>query len=208
MKRSLFSLCLIILFTTLSAQESKEKVRVKEAGITFSSLNNFGLTYRIGNQNAVWRFNSFYLSGGGNFYDDNSYHAIGFSLNAGREYRKSINDQFQFRYGADASFGYNVNTADEVSPYVTYPSPQYYNEGRSLSGGLNLVLGLNYILKNNLVIGAEVLPYINYTERKSEGTYVIYNGQNYVNEDYTDINTSYSFGIINQSVILSVTYRY
>ena len=90
MKSCLVAVVLLVILTPLSAQETKqEKTRVKEVGFTFYNLNRFGLTYRLGNTNAVWRFNSILLNG----TEQNSSSQIvnqsfGVVVNTGREWRK------------------------------------------------------------------------------------------------------------------------
>ena len=45
---------------------AQEKVKQKENGLTFSNLDNFGLTFRTGTDKSLWRFNTLFLSGNSN----------------------------------------------------------------------------------------------------------------------------------------------
>ena len=136
MKKNLFSIVLLISVLTIQAQE---KDKVKEVGLTFYNLDGFGLTYRLGNENAVWRFNSLFFGTtdqSGNNSNNNK--SIGLGSSLGREWRKAMTDKLDFRYGVDVFYNYRKNTADN------YLTPELENENIFNSGGLNLILGFNY----------------------------------------------------------------
>ena len=44
--------------------KAQDKIRVNEVGLSFSGLNSFGLTYRVGNEKSLWRFNAFDIGAG------------------------------------------------------------------------------------------------------------------------------------------------
>jgi len=60
MKKTFLILLTIASTFSISAQE---KTKQKEVGITFSNLNDFGLSYKFGNSNSVWRINTLFTSG-------------------------------------------------------------------------------------------------------------------------------------------------
>src|SRR4030095_5407363 len=73
-------------------------------------------------------------------------------------------------------------------------------EQTSYSPAINLVFGLNYVLNDNLVIGAEILPNFAY----ATGTLV---EKNYYNEFKSD-TSGFSYGLSNSSALLSLAYRF
>jgi hypothetical protein len=64
MKNRLLIIVLVSCSVFSFAQESKPKT--KEVGLAFSGFNSFGFTYRVGNDKALWRFNTLAISGGNN----------------------------------------------------------------------------------------------------------------------------------------------
>ena len=57
MKKRFLLIAIAFLGFSTFAQE-KTKVRTKEVGLTFYNFDGFGLTYRIGKEKAMWRFNT------------------------------------------------------------------------------------------------------------------------------------------------------
>lgn len=199
MKSLSFILALAFTSISLLAQEepkpTKEtKVKVQEAGLAFSNFENFGLTYKIGNQKSLWRFYTLYFSGdnlkgetGDRIVKLNDY-GIGFKI--GKEFRKVIVSNLQLRYGFDILFDYShykfiENNDDPNASDDTRISNTY-------SPGIDFVIGLNYVIKDKLVLGVELLPYFSYNI-------------NFVRNNKT---TGYSYGLSNSSALLSVSYRF
>lgn len=185
-------------FSTMAQDETK--VRVQEAGIGFSGLNNgFALIYKIGNQNSLWRFNSLVFNGSNSNEKDDSLtkesHDFNFAFNAGKEFRKAIIKNLEFRYGANVGFSYQYYKYDNKKT-------DYYNETKTYSPGISLVFGLNYVIKEKLVVGAELLPRFNYNFGNSTSN--VYNSQDLETTD----NSGFSYGLTNQSVLLSILYRF
>ncbi len=198
---------LVLVFIALTMSViviAQEKSKQKEVGFIFSNLNNFGLTYKTGTEKSLWRFNTLIISG--NNIDEtadslvNKQSQMGFGIKFGKEYRKVIVTNFEFRYGVDLSFTYsqskyNYNdksTADRdrVSEQTTYQP------------GINLVLGFNYVFKDQFVIGAELLPHFSYRTGKSKE-------YNYYSDSEIESDISgFSYGISNTSALLSLSYRF
>ncbi|NOR87641.1 MAG: hypothetical protein GQ527_08540 [Bacteroidales bacterium] len=195
-------LSLIILATTMSFfVMAQEKIKQKEVGLVFSSLNNFGITYKIGTQKALWRFTSLIASGSNRKStlgdSDNEIEIINSDLNFGfkfgREYRKAINEKLEFRYGADLAFSYGYTNQEDSSDDL---------KRTSYATGANLVLGLNYAINNHFIIGAEILPHI---------TYYMSNTMRIDDDDQSEIETSNNnlyYGFSTSSALLSLMYRF
>jgi len=163
--RNLLTVFLIILGFSSYTQKTKE------IGLLFSDVNSFGLTYRTGNQNALFRINTIVAQGssisedGGSSTFDSSNNSFGLEL--GKEYRSAIDDKLDLRYGLDLNFNYNKSKSESEDRNDS--NNDTISEIETFTPGLNLFIGLNYHLNDNILFGAEVLPSINYQfgERKS-----------------------------------------
>jgi len=198
-------LLLIFITLTMSAMViAQEKSKQKEVGLVFSSLDNFGLTYKTGSEKSLWRFNTLFISGSSfkETADSLDYEQSnkGFGLKFGKEYRKVIIEKFEFRYGADISFSYNQskNIVDDKS----ISDRDRTIEQTIYSPGINLVIGFNYVFKEHLVVGAELLPNFSYSTGKSKET-----GYTYNNDVERNIS-GFSYGLSNTSALLSLSYRF
>lgn len=185
---------------------AQEAVKQKEIGLIFSNLDNFGLTFRTGTAESLWRFNTLLITGNNrkNTNEDviDKQNNIEVGISVGKEFRKSIIQNIELRYGADLSFNYslsksntdvnNDNTIDRSTKNTNY------------TPGINLVLGLNYKLSDHFVIGAEVLPYFIYTA----GTVIqkTYLPNNTIENESK--SSAFNYGLSNRSVLLSLVYRY
>lgn len=199
MNKTLLLFALLLLSLTSFAQELSRK---KEVGLTFSSLNNFGITYRIGKENSLWRFNVLALSGNNQngtadsietkFVNNN------FNFRIGKEFRKSIAGNLVFRFGLDLSFYYSKmeNNRNDIST-ANY---DYLTKTTTYGPGLNLVIGLNYTISKSFSIGAELLPALQYTM----GTRT---DKDPFSEVKSDIK-GYNYGLSNTSAILSIVYQF
>jgi len=203
MKKLILLLVCVSMSYVLIAQET---VKQKEFGVVFSNLDRFGLTFKIGNDKSLWRFNSLVLSGSDRDYIDASFdneqRNAGFGVSVGREYRKKATEKLEFRYGADLSFNYSyskLTTTDKTNLNAGRLSEQ-----TTYSPGINLVLGINYLINDNIIIGAEALPYFTYNTGNSinQDIYPIIG-----KEVKTDIS-GFSYGLSSSSVLLSLTYRF
>lgn len=190
------SLSFLFICTTTIAQES-DKQKVKEVGMTLHSLNNFGFTYRIGNQNSVWRFSSLWLNGrhtkSENFGQTNEQRSIGVSVAVGKEYRKSIKEQLEFRYGAELFGSYQENNYT----YSNLITPNYTaNSQIGTSAGLSFIFGFNYLINSNFLVGLELNPSVSYFRND----YEVNSGDFY--EDGID------WGLSQNAAALSIIFRF
>ena len=201
MKKSFLILTALSMSFFLTAQgQSKQK----EVGLVFNNLDNFGLTFRTGTEKALWRFTTLYLAGLNTTQSADSseikVRSTGFGLKFGREYRTTIIGNLEFRYGVDLSFSYN-NSRDDINDKTIY-NQDILRKGTTYQPGINLVLGFNYVIHDRFVIGAEVMPYFSYQTGTSSEKYY-YN----VKEIKSKIS-SFSYGLSNSSVLVSLVYRF
>ena len=203
MRRSLLLLLSLSMSYCLMAQEP---VKQQEAGLTFYNIDSFGLTYRTGTEQSLWRFNTLIISG--NNTDNSTSTTVskdkntGFNFRVGKEYRKELADKLELRYGGDVSFAYRqVKTEFENK---SAPN-NFRSSNRTIyEPGVNIVVGFNYMLNENLILGAEVLPSFNYYSVKlTEKDSNINNG--------TEIKadtSGYNYGLSNGSALLSIAFRF
>jgi len=203
MRKSLLILLCLSMSYFLMAQET---VKQKEIGIVFSNLDNFGLTFKTGTDKSLWRFNTLFLSGSNMDYTAdssvNKQNNMGFGIKLGKEYRKEIVKNLELRFGADISFTYSQSKSDYDDK--TVDDDDRLNKQTTYRPGINLVFGFNYILNDNFVIGAELLPNFSYTTGTSVEKYYYTNNGNEVKSDIS----GFSYGLSNTSVLLSLAYRF
>ena len=145
-------------------------------GLVFNNLNNLkdiGLTYKIGTNKSLWRFTTFSISErnttltdqtSDRYNADHKTHNIGFGLAFGKEYRKPFANNFELRYGAYLSFTYSRSTSNSRTNDDFNPASAE-EVHKQMAPGVNLVFGVNYVIKKVFVIDAEILPSIKYTTR-------------------------------------------
>ena len=125
---------------------------------------------------------------------------FGFEVSAGKEFRVSVINNLELRYGLDFSFSNNrqKQTRYDKSTDITTEirnSNMYYT-------GVKLVLGLNYVVNENFVIGAEILPSFYY----STGAQNYYD---YSSGEWTEYDISgFSYGLDNNLATLTLLYRF
>lgn len=201
MKKSIAVLACVALSTLAFAQE-KETPKQQEVGITFSDLDNFGLTYRIGNQRSMWRFNAATFTGNtlGDNQGDNDATDIAFQIGAGKEFRKNVVDKLEFRYGLDLLMGLDYSKTENGTPSPANPTTE--RTSTLLAPELNLVFGLNYVISEHFVMGAEVLPFFRYNWRQNTTEFI----DNSPKEENTE--TNYQYGFTTNSLRLSAVFRF
>lgn len=188
---------------SLSAIAQTESTQ-KEIGIAFSNFENFGLSFKTGRSNSMWRFNTLLVSG--NTIDrisestENSQKVMGFGVGLGKEYRKEVVEHLELRYGADLSFRYNVTEDDRIDKL--YANNDRHVKNITYQPGINLVFGFNYVINNTVVLGAELLPHFTYITGEETQ-----NDPSTNNEIKTDIS-GFSYGLSNTSALLTISYRF
>lgn len=175
MKKALFFFAIFFISNFATAQSNN---KVSELGIVFSDFDQFGLTYRVGNEHALWRFNALRLDGSISTSTEtnsvnsnttlNSANGFSFGISVGREYRIPINNLVDFRYGADLAYSYSSNYSEVNYSNANNSSNYQTNLGNTPS--INLVFGLNFKL-NKFKIGAELNPSVQYSFSSSDITH-------------------------------------
>jgi len=138
---------------------AQDNLKQKEVGFAMSSFNNFGLTYRLGKAKSLWRISAILVNGGqsSRFIDSLREESFGFGagFQVGKEFRKNITENFEFRYGIDIGFSFRNShklREDDTSRNLDLDITINNYDPR-----INLVIGFNYVIKDNYIIGAEIL---------------------------------------------------
>lgn len=173
MKRLLFCILALLIAFNLYAEDKK---KIFEIGLNTTQplQSTYNVSFKWGDENSMIRLSSLSatdyirktedirITGGdtttiGRFDLSSS---MAFAL--GKEFKKELDNNFEFRYGMDFTFSYSVGIDDDVYDTVY----TFYNKSSSLSPGFQLVFGINYLLKDHIVFGVEVLPkfYYSYTK--------------------------------------------
>lgn len=194
--------------TILFAQESEKKY-THEMGVSAASLNSFGFVYRMGKNNSMWRASLLSIS-----YNDGETknkvskleeYSYGYRIALGKEFRKELHSKVEFRYGADLFYDSQFLKTKQTS--IATDQLAFFEENNKIeeqSYGLNLVIGMNYKIKSNIIVGAEFNPYLSLFSSEENGSYedfVIYN-------ETSNSSDGMDFGFQSDVVLLTVVFRY
>jgi len=206
-KKSLFLLGSAMLLVITSYAQEKEKIH--EAGIVFQDVNSYGLTYRFGSEKSLWRLSAINLSssetdGSPSLSNNRIDKTKSFSggIKFGHEWRNRIAENFYFRSGVEVggSYGSIKQEGDlftDLNGFLAPGERTVENWGASLE----VIMGFNYVVKERLVLGIEILPGIEYEEETE--TFEYDSGE----KEETDNSTiSGSMGLTNAT--LSIAYRF
>lgn len=153
MKNKYLYIVFLILFYhgSLLAQQ---KLLIHEVGFSVDLDLTYRLSYKVGKPNSLFRLQTLFLKGEGeqNGNTREGRHEIGFSL--GTEFRKKVIENLKVVYGFDLGLNYGLLTSQvgsdpEILTFIITPN-------------INLVLGLNYTLKEHWIFSLELKPYFNY----------------------------------------------
>ncbi len=202
------TLCLLALLLSLSSIAQQNQVQPKqEIGLAFRGLGSFGLIYRAGNEEALWRFR---LMNASAYSDDEESDSIGATSDGldidfliGREFRQPLNDKFTLRYGVDIGAGVDFDRSTNRIIEASYSVDNYYRSDL-YRANFNLVFGANYQLHENLIFGMEILPGGSYTfgETKRRNTY----GTN--NREYVSDVSNWDFDLSLTRVLMTLAYQF
>jgi len=158
------------IISNILAQETPAS-RYHEFGIIFSDLNNFGLRYKYGSEKTMLRVSLLALNLGSSkeTFDpsgspEHKQTGYGAGFQIGFDSRVALFKNFSLLLGGEAGVRYNYN-------HVTVNSngnPTDDFTSTSLSPGLSFIFGANYIVKDHLVLGAEINPTLSYVYNQTK----------------------------------------
>lgn len=180
---------------------AQDSAKQKEIGLLFYGLNDFGLTYRVGSDDRLWRFQAIFVNG---HIMDSDRGIIkttdsdwGVEVGIGREYRKSMTENLDFRIGWDLSMNYNYSKSSvETEVMGISEVKEFYYQPE-----IKMIIGVNYIINEHLIVGAELLPGISYR----------YGKRTDVNSEGIEVETDFTkviVGISSNVVLLSLAYKF
>lgn len=203
MKKTLL-LIVALLFTVsmIFAQEAASPKK-HEIGITFSSLNNFGMVYKTGKKNTLFRARllalNLQVSNTDNKNSDSERKSTGYGAGIclGFEKRISIVKNLSFVAGLDAGIQYIYSKWNNKGDI--YSSEEDARRW-TIRPTVNAVIGFAYTIKEALVISAELYPAVAYSFTREKGTS---NGN-----DYETTGKNFEFGFTNSSTGITIAYRF
>ena len=160
MKKLLVTLILTFLFAgNIFSQDSSKS---NEIGVYFTSTYRYGIRYKHGNENLMFRITALRFSSDsydseyntGEQYESDE---IGFGLNLGMEIPISITEKFNFFYGPELSGEYSYDEEKYVDNY-TYRKVYEF--------GLGFIMGFAYKINTELLISVELVPSLYYRYRE------------------------------------------
>jgi hypothetical protein len=168
MKTLFIGLALAIPSILMSQNQKKHEI-----GLTFRNLDSYGLIYKTGTEESLWRLQTLSTSFSMLNNDQDSIadqqSSFGFSLSAGKEFRKPVTEKLNLVYGGGLTFGYNAQKSEHEKTFASQ-TEIHKTENRIVTPGIELVFGFNYQVNEHLVFGGEILPYCSYSfiHQKSE----------------------------------------
>lgn len=203
MKNRVLSFTMLFAFIScgLFAQQNPE-TKIHQVGINFSSLNQFGIHYKSGNEKTLLRMSLLSInlasySDWGRAEDslENKQQSYGFGFRLGFEKHLPIVKRLDFIWGLEAggNFNYQKMKNEQVN----------YNVERTswmITPLVDVVLGVTYTFADHLVVGAEITPGIQYSFGKTKTTSST--------QTVETTSSSVGFGFSNNSASLSLAYRF
>ncbi len=203
MKTRIILFTAIIVFISITAFSQDEKpVRMHEIGLSFSSLNSFGLQYKTGSEKTLLRLSALSLNMGNDSQwgrpEDSleiKQQHFGVAFRLGFEKHVPIVSKLDFIWGFEGGINFTYQKNKAKSLYNNNEQTQW-----RLGPSVNLVLGVTYTFAGHFVLGAELTPdiYYNYGEGKTtSGTHTA-----------ETTTSTFGAGFSNNPASLSLAYRF
>lgn len=126
-----------------------------------------------------------------------------YTIALGKEFRKELSSGLHLRYGADIDYSYGFNRTQETAK--TQNPQQFFetvNKSQTTGVDLNLVFGINYALRENLLLGIEIQPYLERVIDKVDGTV-----ENFLVYDETSKTVEiFDIGFMNNSALVTIAF--
>jgi hypothetical protein len=203
MKKLALTVMLVTLLPAILLSQDQVPVRRHEIGFTFSSLNNFGMIYKTGRSNTLFRASVLSLNlaenkSWGRTEDSLSTRSSNFGavVSAGFERRVNLVEHLQFAWGAEGGVAYTYNKSKSESNNANATSTQW-----TLRPTLSFVLGACYTIKEHIVLSAEIYPYFGYAWGKQKT-------ENSSNNSREVTTSNFVYGLNSGSARLTVAYRF
>ena len=195
----------LLLFVLLSASlfiKAQDSTKVKELGLTTRSLDSFGITYRFGTKTALWRIGIPYIKGYNNEETESEYSTIRKTLNfnlgisIAREWRKPITEKLEGRIGSSLGCTYSKLIDEQLTSSK--------NTTTNFIPNIGVIFGMNYYINETFIIGAEIIPRINYLISKRETSITNPNST----EKYEKESKTIDYTISSNNALISLIYQF
>lgn len=190
---TLLAICIVL---SLNGQSNQEKI--KDIGLNFSSLSNFGIRYKKSRDDLRFFRLTLVTINGFNFKSvpdsmGSNKNSFGLGFNIGYEKRKSINNKFSIYSGLDFLTSFNSQMTNVVYDKIKF-------EKRSISLGVGYVIGCTFRINEDISISTEIIPSIVFTNEKLTNT---------VGKEKTDLtNNGLTYGFSNSGASITLSYRF
>jgi hypothetical protein len=201
MKSKLLLTLALLQFTAVSlfSQDAQEGKKIFDLGIAFSSLNNFGINFKTGNEKTLLRVTALALNVNASQLKDKTDDTtlqtstdLGAGFRIGFERRIELVKNFHLLLGSDAGISYtwenNENGSDE-----------WTTSTREIRPALFFVFGLTCKIGDHFIITGELAPSLYYDIQKIKST-----------QEGSTTETSRSnigFALSNNSAGITLAYR-
>ncbi len=204
MKKIAFILFIVMILPVFTLAQEQLPAQKHEIGIVFSSFNNFGMVYKTGKKNTLFRARLLALDLGISSATSNKsdstktkHSGYGAGILLGFEKRVPIVKHLSFVAGLDAGVQYTYSRTE--FEYFTYSLDTQYKRW-TISPVLSGVIGFSYTIKEVLVLSVELYPSVVYSFTKEKGTYQ--------GSDYEVKEKNLGFGFSNSTAGITVAYRF
>jgi len=158
----------VFYFTVLPAQNETQNTKNREVALTVHSLSQYGISYKFGNEKALWRIDALQLNNRNQIFENEGIYSkitsMSYGLTFGREFRKPVLDKFEFRYGAGFFAYHSFSSSINDNPSIV--DEERKTKNFILRPGVKGILGFHYKLTDNINIGAESAIDASYEIRK------------------------------------------
>lgn len=195
--------------------QSSEKYR--DISITTSSFNNFGLMYRVGKENNMWRFQTVFIDADysvshaleidPDFQSEFTNYLTSYSmgLSAGKEWRKPLAERFNLRLGVDIYATYSFENEERYTPDKDSATAKFQTKNNSLSLGPRAVFGFDYSFSKSFLVGINLSPYLYYRWNSIKTTSEVYDSPE-SNNERNNTTKGVEWNLAN-SLLLSISYQ-
>ncbi len=201
----------VLVSSTISITRAQESV-INKKNEVYLSLNSlymgptFGMTYKRGiGQKMLINVGLSHVAGGSSKYmpgNSTSFETsdkdFNFGTNLGLEWRTPLSERIDLMYGVSGIFHYGMGSSTHEDPNI----PVEFRTLKSSfwSTGIGVNVGVLIQIKNGFYVAGEFTPSLLYSKAKYE--------ENVNNEIVTNNNYATSYLISNQSVKVSLVYRW
>ncbi|MCP4440715.1 MAG: hypothetical protein GY810_17345 [Aureispira sp.] len=196
LKRIVF---VVIGFFILNSINAQIEGQAHEIGVSIGGGLSFELTYKRGTPKSLFRLRSVLFNLNNSRVPNSSTNKYTAGLFGGYERRANIAKYLKFVYGFDLGASYNGQTSEGNENNV-----EIENKEHVITPSINLVLGINYVLKDQWIFSLELLPYLSYGFRFTDRRII----QQGIEQIESSVSHFIHGGLNTKAVRLGVAYRF